>query len=49
LSARRVQDLLRSVDAHGRSLGGELSAMLDELMWQGILTIVSRYLHLFIV
>jgi plasmid stability protein len=22
--------------AHGRSLGAELSAMLDELMWQGI-------------
>jgi plasmid stability protein len=22
--------------AHGRSLGAELSAMLDELMWQGV-------------
>jgi plasmid stability protein len=22
--------------AHGRSLGGELGAMLDEMMWQGI-------------
>lgn len=22
--------------AHGRSLGGELHAMLDEMMWQGI-------------
>jgi plasmid stability protein len=32
-----VRDRLAArAQAHGRSLGGELSAMLDELMWQGI-------------
>ena len=28
--------LAARAQAHGRSLGAELSAMLDELMWQGI-------------
>jgi hypothetical protein len=28
--------LAARVQGHGRSLGGELSAMLDDLMWQGI-------------
>ena len=33
----KVRDRLAArAQAHGRSLGGELSAMLDELMWQGI-------------
>lgn len=32
-----VRDRLAArAEAHGRSLGAELSAMLDELMWQGI-------------
>jgi plasmid stability protein len=32
-----VRDRLAArAQAHGRSLGGELSAMLDELMWQGV-------------
>jgi plasmid stability protein len=32
-----VRDRLAArAQAHGRSLGAELSAMLDELMWQGI-------------
>src|ERR1700689_4724734 len=32
-----VRDRLAArAHAHGRSLGGELSAMLDDLMWQGI-------------
>lgn len=28
--------LAARAEAHGRSLGGELRAMLDEMMWQGI-------------
>lgn len=32
-----VRDRLAArAEAHGRSLGGELRAMLDEMMWQGI-------------
>ena len=32
-----VRDRLAArADAHGRSLGAELRAMLDEMMWQGI-------------
>ena len=32
-----VRDRLAArAQAHGRSLGAELSAMLDDLMWQGI-------------
>jgi plasmid stability protein len=32
-----VRDRLAArAEAHGRSLGAELSAMLDDLMWQGI-------------
>ena len=32
-----VRDLLAArAEAHGRSLGAELRAMLDEMMWQGI-------------
>jgi plasmid stability protein len=32
-----VRDRLAArATAHGRSLGGELGAMLDEMMWQGI-------------